>query len=356
MKVLEKTKDIVNNLLKEKYNIEEIKFLLDLDDPESIRYLFSKSEEVCERVYGKKIYVRGIIEFSNYCRRNCLYCGIRRDNKELKRYRMSIDEIIETAIYGYELGYKTIVLQSGEDLYYDKYIPEIIKRIKEKVDVAITLSLGERYENTYKLWKEAGADRYLMRIETTDPELFRKMHPDDNLEERKKALFTLKKLGYETGTGIIVGLPGQTTLSIAKDIIFFKKLDADMLGIGPFIPHHQTPLKNEKTGDFNLVLKTIAVSRLVLPTTNIPATTAMGTVRPNGREIAMNIGANVIMPNITPQKYRPYYKLYDNKICIFETTGQCRNCIATRVKSIGKVVVIDKGSRINLKYSQIIAK
>ncbi len=337
--------NIINALLKNKYTTDDIIYLLSLKDENKLETLFQKSNKICEENFGKNVYLRGIIEFSNYCRKNCSYCGIRAENKKLLRYRIDEQNIIKLGINAYKDGFHTIVLQAGEDIYYDNKLLHIIKEIKKNVDIAVTISIGERDFEFYKKMKNAGADRFLLRIETTDKKLFKALHPDDNLNYRKKCLYNLKKLGYEVGTGIMVGLPGQTIKSIAEDIIFFKKFDADMVGVGPFIPHPDTPLFNTNQGSFKLTLKVIAITRLLLKNTNIPATTAMGTIHPKGREMALKAGANVIMPNYTPAKFRPLYKLYDNKICIFENAENCKICTNQIAERAGKKIVIRKGSR-----------
>ena len=244
------------------------------------------------------------------------------------------------------MGYKTVVLQSGEDEYYDSdKICEIIEGIK-RLDVALTLSIGERTFDEYKAFKKAGADRYLLRIETTDKNLYENMHPNASYENRIRCLFDLKSLGYETGTGCLVGLPNQTVESLAEDILFFKELDADMVGIGPFIPHEETPLANCQKGDFWLALKVMALTRLELPNINIPATTAMETLNSNGRIIALQSGANVVMPNVTSKEYRKKYEIYPGKICVNENPEQCRGCIEAKICSIGRTISNDKGFRI----------
>lgn len=244
-----------------------------------------------------------------------------------------------------ELGYKTLVLQSGEDKYFTSdRMCEIITEIK-KLDVALTISVGERSYEEYKLFKECGADRYLLRIETTDSELYKNMHPDMSFDNRLKCLFNLKKLGYETGTGCLVGLPNQSIESLADDIMFFKELDADMVGIGPFIANPNTPLKGEPNGDFTLALKVMALTRIMLPDINIPATTAMETLNPNGRVIALQSGANVVMPNVTDKQYRKKYEIYPGKICINENAIQCRGCIEGKIKAIGRTVSTNYGNR-----------
>ncbi len=307
--------------------------------------LFEFANEVREKYVGKHVYIRGIIEFSNYCFQNCLYCGLRRDNKNLNRYRMSLEEIIQRAHLIASFGIKTVVLQSGEDFYYTKDdITYLVEEIK-KLGVAITLSLGERSFEEYRIWKEHGADRYLMRHETANPELYAALHPNDSFETRKAHLFYLKELGYETGAGCMVGLPNQTAYDLALDIAFLKELDADMIGIGPFIPHPDTPLASAKGGDLKTTLKMIALARIAVPTANIPATTALGTIDPFGRELGLKWGANVIMPNMTPNPYRPNYSLYPGKICILENDTTCANCVKLLINRAGLLVSNDYGYR-----------
>lgn len=277
--------------------------------------LFVAADKVREKYKGNSIHLRGLIEFTNICKRNCFYCGLRKDNTILERYRLNNDEIIESVSSASKLGLKTIVLQGGEDEYFntDK-LCSLIKEIK-KFDMALTLSVGEKTYEEYKAYKTAGADRYLIRIETTDKKLYNQLHPNMDFENRINCIHNLKSLGYETGTGSLVGLPNQNTESIADDILFFKEINADMIGIGPFIPHPYTPLANEKTDNFNLALKVMAITRLLLPDINIPATTAMETLNKSGKIIALQSGANVVMPNITPLKYQNKYELYPNKTC-----------------------------------------
>ena len=316
-----------------------------LSDNSKNNWLFKEADKVRHENVGDEVHLRGLIEFSNICKRQCKYCGLRSPNKGVERYRLSKEEILLTAKNAVDLGYRTIVLQSGEDDYYDtNRMCEIIKEIK-KLDVALTLSIGEKTYDEYKEFKKAGADRYLLRIETTDKELYQNMHPGVNIENRFECLYNLKKLGYETGTGCLVGLPNQTIESLADDILFFKKLDADMVGIGPFIPHEQTPLKDSEKGDFWLALKVMALTRLSLPDINIPATTAMETINPNGRIVALNSGANVVMPNVTSLEYRAKYEIYPGKICINENPEQCRGCIEAKIKSIGRTISKDYGFR-----------
>lgn len=296
--------------------------------------IFQKADEIRRRYVGDEVHLRAIIEFSNYCSQHCLYCGLRSDNKNLTRYRMSVPEILERAKLIAELGIKTIVLQSGEDPFYTTEIMnEIITSIK-KLDVAITLSIGERSFEEYRIWKELGADRYLMRHETASPELYAKLHPGDSFEHRKAHLFELKRLGYETGAGFMVGLPDQTSYDLALDLAFLKELDADMIGIGPFIPNPDTPLAKSAGGNLQTTLKMLALARIVVPTANIPATTALGSIHPFGRQYGLKYGANVIMPNLTPNPYRPNYSLYPGKICLFEKDTACVECTKAMIKSL----------------------
>ncbi len=314
-----------------------------LKDDTKNEWLFSLADKTRKENVGDGIHLRGLVEFSNICKCNCKYCGLRKDNNNADRYRILKDEIIKIVKHASDMGYKTIVLQSGEDGYYttDKMV-EIIKSIKE-FDVALTLSIGERSYEDYKAFKDAGADRYLIRIETTDKNLYKQMHPNMDFDNRLRCLKDLKTLGYEVGTGCLVGLPNQTTESLADDILFFREIQADMVGIGPFIPHPDTPLNNADKGSFTLALKVMALTRIMLPDINIPATTAMETLHPNGRIIALKSGANVVMPNITTQQYRAKYEIYPDKICVNDNPDKCRNCIGAKIKSIGRFVAENYG-------------
>ena len=325
------------------YSKNELVKILSDNDKENNKKIFELADKVRRENVGDEVHLRGLIEFSNICRCSCKYCGLRSPNTSIDRYRLDKNTIIELCEHAVEMGYKTIVLQSGEDAYYSAdVLTEIIKEIK-KLDVALTLSLGERSFEEYKAFKDAGADRYLIRIETTDKKLYKAMHPNMSFENRVRCLLDIKKLGYEVGTGCLVGLPGQTVESLADDILFFKELDADMVGIGPFIPHPATPLKEAETGDFDLALKVMALTRIMLPDINIPATTAMETINPNGRIIALQSGANVVMPNVTSTQYRPKYEIYPNKICLNDNPDKCRGCIEGKIRSIGRVIGTDKG-------------
>lgn len=316
-----------------------------LSDNSKNDWLFKEADRIRHENVGDEVHLRGLIEFSNICKRQCKYCGLQSGNKEIERYRILKDEILLYTQKAVKMGYRTLVLQSGEDEYYDTdKMVEIIREIK-KNDVALTLSIGEKTYDEYKAFKEAGADRYLLRIETTDKKLYQEMHPGVNIENRFRCLYDLKSLGFETGSGCLVGLPNQTIESLADDILFFKELDADMIGIGPFIPHEQTPLKDAEQGDFWLALKVMALTRINLPNINIPATTAMETLNPNGRIIALQSGANVVMPNVTSKEYRAKYEIYPGKICINENPEQCRGCIEGKIKAIGRTISLEKGFR-----------
>lgn len=320
-----------------------------LKDDSNNDWLFSLADKTREEYVGDEVHLRGLIEFSNICKRQCKYCGLRCEDKFIDRYRISKENIISYAEHAVNMGYKTIVLQSGEDEYYNTDLMcEIIAGIK-KLGVALTLSIGEKTYEEYKAFKEAGADRYLIRIETTDKTLYNQMHPNMDFDNRVRCLEDLGRLGYEVGTGCLVGLPNQTIESLADDILFFKEINADMVGIGPFIPHPHTPLKDSATGSFTLALKVMALTRILLKDINIPATTAMETLNPNGRIIALQSGANVVMPNVTTTEYRAKYEIYPNKICINENPDKCKGCISAKIQSIGRTISTSFGFRVGKK-------
>lgn len=306
--------------------------------------LFKAADLVRKEFVGDEVHLRALIEFSNICKRSCFYCGLRAPNKNAQRYRLTKSEILNLAQKAVNYGYKTIVMQSGEDDFFTaEYLAEIIKEIKNISDVAITLSIGERSYEEYKILKEAGADRFLLRIETTDKDLYKKFHPNMDFDNRVRCLKDLGELGYEVGTGCLVGLPEQTLESLAEDILFFKKIKADMIGVGPFIPHKDTPLWGKNGGTFEMALKVMAITRLLLPDINIPATTAMETLNPNGRLITLQSGANVVMPNATEGDYRKKYEIYPGKICVNDSPARCRNCIEGKIKSIGRTISTNCG-------------
>ena len=300
--------------------------------------LFDTADKVRKQYVGDEVHLRGLIEFSNICRCNCFYCGLRKDNTAVQRYRMTLEEILLLAQKAKDFGYKTVVLQSGEDAYFDTdKMCRIIQEIKE-LDLALTLSIGEKSYEEYKAYKDAGADRYLLRIETTDRELYKKLHPSMSFENRVRCLNDLKTLGFEVGTGCLVGLPHQSDESLARDILFFKNIDADMIGLGPFIPSPQTPLQNENGGTLIKALKVMALTRLLLPDINIPATTAMETLQENGRMLALKSGANVVMPNVTDEECKQKYTIYPGKASLNNTAQEYRNSIVKKIEAIGRTI------------------
>jgi biotin synthase len=316
---------------------KELVFLLK-QPLEKVDYLLDKADQKRDEIFANEVHLRAIIEFSNYCRQNCFYCGLRKDNQNIERYQLTQEKIVDTAEAASEIGYKTVVLQSGEDEYPAQEIAEIIKKIKNNTSMAVTLSLGERDFGAYKLWREAGADRYLLKHETADRELYNKYHPGMSYDNRIESLKYLKNLGYQIGSGVIIGLPGQTEEILAEDILLLKELDIDMMGAGPFIPHQQTPLKGKERGTVEMTLKFNALCRLLMPLVHIPATTALGTIDVEGRQKALKAGANVVMPNVTDSSYREKYQIYPDKICINEEAGDCRQCIGSIINSLGRYV------------------
>ncbi|QNB48039.1 [FeFe] hydrogenase H-cluster radical SAM maturase HydE [Thermanaerosceptrum fracticalcis] len=326
----------------EELNKDDLKVLLSADGEEA-SLLFKHADAVREKYLGKEVHLRGIIELTNYCKQNCHYCGLRRGNEQLSRYRLTYREILTTAEQAVALGYKTLVLQGGEDSYFSaRDIYELVKEIK-KMDVAVTLSLGEHDFDTYKLWREAGSDRYLIKHETADPHLYEHLRPGKRLKQRLQCQSWLKELGYELGSGCMVGLPGQTLDTLAEDLLLLKKMDVDMAGIGPFIPHPQTPLASAQQGTLEMTLKMVALARIIMPLVHLPATTALGTIHPEGREKALQAGANVVMPNVSPSEYRALYQIYPNKICIRDEPVHCRSCITGKIKALGRVVSTTRG-------------
>lgn len=320
-------------------SVDAIERALQETDARAVQELFERADAVRKQYAGDAIILRGLVEFSNHCGRHCYYCGLNVANKSLERYRLSKAEILESAAKIASDNIKTIVLQSGDDPALDpQWLAAIIKEIKSKHGIAVTLSVGERPREDYELWKKAGADRYLLKIETTDKDLYDSLHSGMSFENRLRCLRDLKDLGYETGSGIMTGLPGQTLRSIANDILFFKEWCFDMIGIGPFIPHDKTRLAGTKPGDVNLVLKTLALTRIVMKKVNLPATTALGSLARDYREEGLRTGANVLMPNYTPAKYKRLYEIYPNKRCISEATGACAPCMESLAKSIGRTI------------------
>lgn len=308
--------------------------------------LAEKADFIRKKYYGIDVYVRGLIEFTNCCRNNCYYCGIRAGNRNADRYRLSQEQILECAAEGYSLGYRTFVLQGGEDPFYsDEAICSIVSELKGRYpDCAVTLSIGERSRESYQAYFDAGASRYLLRHETAEPEHYSKLHPDSmSLENRKRCLWNLKEIGYQVGSGFMVGSPYQTLNNIVADLLFLKELSPDMIGIGPFIHHNDTPFSDFPDGDVKLTLRIISVLRIMFPYALIPATTALGTLSPTGREDGLRAGANVVMPNLSPVSVREKYSLYENKICTGEESAQCRHCLEKRVFYSGYRIVTARG-------------
>lgn len=304
------------------------------------------AKKIREEHFGNQIYVRGLIEFTNYCKNDCYYCGIRRSNRNAERYRLTMEQILECTDTGYELGFRTFVLQGGEDGYYtDERLEEIIKAIKEKhPDCALTLSLGERSRKSYELFYQAGADRYLLRHETADAGHYQRLHPEEmSYEHRMNCLKELKAIGYQVGCGFMVGSPGQTEKTLAEDMLFIQEFQPHMVGIGPFVPHHETPFGREPGGTVEDTLYLLSLIRILEPTVLLPATTALGTIDPRGREKGILAGANVVMPNLSPTNVRKKYELYDNKICTGDEAAECRSCLSNRMKTIGCELVTHRG-------------
>lgn len=325
---------------------EYMTLLENWEDQETAGRLAREAVKIRDQYYGNEVFTRGLIEFTNYCKNNCYYCGIRSANRNVDRYRLTEKEILECCRSGYELGYRTFVLQGGEDPWYtDERMVEIISEIKaEFPDCALTLSIGEKPYESYRLFRKAGADRYLLRHETADEELYRSLHPSGmKLENRKQCLYDLKELGYQVGAGFMVGVPGQKLSHLAEDLVFLQELQPQMVGIGPFIPHHDTAYAQEKAGSVELTLFLLSVIRIMLPKVLLPATTALGTADTRGREKGFSSGANVVMPNLSPVKNRKLYELYDNKICTGEEAAECRRCLARRVESVGCRLVVGRG-------------
>jgi biotin synthase len=333
------------------FTLENIISLLESEEAEKI-HLFSKSVEVKEKYIGKKVWFRGLIEFSNVCGKDCLYCGIRKGNKNLTRYNLSDEEILTAAKFAYENKYGSIALQSGEieNNKFAKRVEKLLNMIKElsNGELGITLSVGEQEPEVYKRWFDAGAHRYLLRVESTNRELYSKIHPENkkhDFDRRLECLKNLQDIGYQTGTGVMIGLPFQTIEDLAGDLLFMKEFNIDMCGMGPYIEHADTPLIKH-SGElmplkerFDLTLKMIAVIRIIMKDINIVAATALQAIDPMGREKAVKLGANILMPNITPGKYRDSYKLYDNKPCTDDSAEDCQSCLETRVSLAGAEVI-----------------
>lgn len=340
--------------LEREHNLSDEEFadILVCHDPKFVDALTEKARAVRERVYGREVYLRGLIEFTNYCRNNCRYCGIRSGNRNAKRYRLSEEEIVSCSDQGYELGFRTFVLQGGEDPYdTDERIVSILRTIKERhPDAAITLSIGERDKESYSKFFEAGASRYLLRHETADRSHYEKLHPANmSYEHRMQCLRDLRDIGYQVGCGMMIGSPYQTTQHLVKDLRFLQEFKPEMVGIGPFIPHRDTEYAQYPAGSTDITLRLLSVIRLLLPEVLLPATTALGTADPLGREKGLAAGANVVMPNISPVSVRDKYLLYDNKICTGNEAAECIRCMGLRVLRTGYQVVESRGDHIRYR-------
>ncbi len=327
---------------------EELSLLIETSIP--LDYLFTVADNIRKKTYNNHIYIRGLIEITNYCKNNCYYCGIRCSNSKVKRFRLTKEQILDCCDAGYKYGFRTFVLQGGEDIYYtDDIICNIVSTIKKRYpDCAVTLSLGEKGISSYKAFYEAGADRYLLRHETACAEHYKLLHPHSmSLENRKECLFNLKRIGYQTGSGFMVGSPYQTTAHIISDLRFLQELKPEMIGIGPYITHKDTPFRDMPRGSIGLTLRLIAILRLMFPSALIPATTALGSISPVGRELGIKAGANVVMPNLSPTDTRILYEIYDNKLCSGEEAGESLDSLKKKMQSIGYEVVVDRGDYIN---------
>ncbi|MBQ9574703.1 MAG: [Synergistaceae bacterium] len=340
-------KEIIRKLAEtHSLSLEEYESLITERNDESSRLLRELAVKARREIYGNTVYIRGLIEVSNICRNDCLYCGIRRSNLNCERYRLTPSEILECADEGYGLGFRTFVLQGGEDAYFgDEVLGGIVREIKTRhPDCAVTLSMGERSRESYRYLRECGADRYLLRHETADSEHYAKLHPSEmSYDNRMKCLSDLRELGYQVGCGFMVGSPFQTAKNLAEDLKFVETFKPEMCGIGPFIPHKDTPFRDYPAGTVELTCYLLSVIRLIHPFVLLPSTTALGTVDPLGREKGIMSGANVVMPNLSPVNVRKKYELYDNKICTGEESAQCRECLSNRMLKTGYEIVVDRG-------------
>ena len=343
----EQMKALIGKLIDaHRLSVKEYEALIEGRDLLAAEMLAAEAVKVRKAIYGDSVYSRGLIEISNICKNNCLYCGIRRGNTDCVRYRLTPEEILECADEGYSLGFRTIVMQGGEDPYYtDEVVCSLIREIKRRhPDCAVTLSLGERSRESYAALREAGADRYLLRHETANKAHYARLHPAEmSFDNRMRCLRDLRELGYQVGCGFMVGSPFQTNAHIAEDLKFIEEFQPEMCGIGPFIPHEKTPFRDHPAGTLELTCFLLSVIRLICPTTLLPATTALGTIDPMGREKGILAGANVVMPNLSPVSVRKKYELYDGKICTGDESAQCVRCMAARMESIGYRMVVDRG-------------
>ncbi|MBQ8954232.1 MAG: [Clostridia bacterium] len=338
---------LTDKLIREHHLAEaEYAELIERRTPETAARLAEAAADLRRRIYGDAVFTRGLIEISSVCKNDCLYCGIRRSNARAERYRLSPEEILACAEEGYDLGFRTFVLQGGEDPFFtDAVLGGVVSGIKTRFpDCAVTLSMGERSRESYQVLFDAGADRYLLRHETADPEHYARLHPKEmSFENRMKCLRDLREIGYQVGCGFMVGSPFQTAAALAKDLRFIEEFRPDMCGIGPFVPHHDTPFRDEPAGTLELTLTLLSVIRLIHPPVLLPATTALGTIHPQGRELGIQAGANVVMPNLSPVAVRKKYALYDNKICTGDESAQCRHCLDARMRAIGCYLAVDRG-------------
>ena len=329
---------------------DEFRQLLETLTADEAEELYKSAREIREFHYGKDVYLRGLIEFTNYCRNDCLYCGIRRSNCNAERYRLTKEEILDCTDQGYDLNFRTFVLQGGEDMFFtDDDICDLVSSIKERhPDCAVTLSIGEKSRDSYQKYFDAGADRYLLRHETSNPEHYGKLHPKElSIENRKRCLKDLKEIGYQVGAGIMIGSPYQTTENVIEDLFYMKEFQPQMVGLGPFIPHKDTPFADFKAGTLEDTLHLLAIVRLMLPRVLLPAATALGTIDPRGREKGILAGANVVMPNLSPTSVRGKYLLYDGKICTGDEAAECRSCMERRMESVGYKVVVSRGDHLD---------
>ena len=325
---------------------EELLALITTTEPNINQLLASAADKVRRKYYGNKVYIRGLIEFTNYCKNNCYYCGIRAGNSQAHRYRLTKEQMLDCCSEGYRVGFRTFVLQGGEDPYYtDERICHIVAAIRaQHPDCAITLSIGEKERASYQAYFDAGANRYLLRHETADAEHYAKLHPASmSLANRKRCLFDLKEIGYQVGSGFMVGSPFQTPENLLADLRFLQELMPDMIGIGPYITHEQTPFAQQKSGTAEQTLRLLSMLRLMFPYALLPSTTALGTIHPQVRELGLKAGGNVVMPNLSPVNVRKLYELYENKICTGEEAAQCRSCLEARVRMAGYEIVTDRG-------------
>lgn len=326
--------------------LSEYEYLIINRDDEAAKLLRNLAVRVRRKIYGNTVFVRGLIEISNICKNDCLYCGIRRSNTNCERYRLTPEQIVSCADEGYELGFRTFVLQGGEDNFFtDEILGDIIREIKLRhSDCAITLSMGERSYESYKFLRSCGADRYLLRHETADKSHYERLHPSEmSFDNRMKCLKVLRELGYYVGCGFMVGSPYQTANNLAHDLKFIENFKPEMCGIGPFIPHKDTPFRDYVAGNLELTCYLLSIIRLIYPPILLPATTALGTINPVGRELGIMAGANVVMPNLSPVGVRKKYELYDNKICTGEESAQCRECLSNRMNKIGYEIITSRG-------------